>query len=105
MCGQRWSSGCTATTRSGDDEADGAGARHDRRILQPCAPTKAELEDYITGWSVNGNGGFTSEAGIGGKVGVSRSIPSGVTGIDGSITGGSPDLSWSLTGQYTVKLF
>jgi RHS repeat-associated protein len=75
------------------------------RILQPCEPTEAELEDYITGWSINGNGGFTTEAGIGGGVGVSRSIPSGVTGIEGSITAGSPGPSWSLTGQYTVKLF
>jgi RHS repeat-associated protein len=75
------------------------------RILQPCAPTEAELADYITGFSINGNGGFTSEVGIGGGVGFSTAIPSRVTGVESSVTVGAPGPSWSLTGQYTGKLF
>jgi uncharacterized protein RhaS with RHS repeats len=71
----------------------------------PCDPTEAELEDYLTGWSVNANVGYTAVTGIGGGVGSSTAVSSGVTGFETSAGFGLPGPSWSLTGQYTWKLY
>jgi RHS repeat-associated protein len=81
----------------------GSGAGH--LLGFPCDPTEAELEDYLTGWSLNGSAGFTGIMGIGGGVGSSTAWSSGVTGVEASASFGLPGPSWSYNAQYTWKLF